>query len=193
MATRITTRARECIVRAPADHRQFVANLHHRRPDVVEELNLDHRLQPARGHARGAAHDRGLGQRRIEDAVRAKFVLQAEGELEDSAFAFHQLPLQVFFAAAIGYVFAEDHDALVALHFVAQRYVDQIGHGLGHRLLAIGGIGRRRPPAYRTPPTWDRDRANTHTAARSRARRARLPGPDRPQSAVLLRLSFPAR
>ena len=32
-------------------------NLHHRRPDVIEELNFHHRLHPARGHAGGAAHD----------------------------------------------------------------------------------------------------------------------------------------
>src|SRR5580658_10835191 len=103
-------RAREGIVLAPTYHRQLVANLHHRRPDVIEELNLHDGLQPACGHAGGAAHDRGLGQRRIEDAVRAKLVLQAERQFEDSAFAFDQLALQILFAAAIGHVFAEDYD-----------------------------------------------------------------------------------
>jgi hypothetical protein len=34
--------------------------------------------------------------------------LQAGGELEDSALAFDQLLLDVFFAAAVGDVFAED-------------------------------------------------------------------------------------
>ena len=70
----------------------------------------------------------------------AKLVLQPKRQLENSALAFHQLALQVFFAAAIGHVFAEDHDALVALHLVAQGHVDQIGHGLRRGLLAVGGI-----------------------------------------------------
>jgi hypothetical protein len=49
----------------------------HRRPDVVEELNLDHRLHAARGHADGAADDVGLGQRRIEDALGAELAFAA--------------------------------------------------------------------------------------------------------------------
>ena len=53
---------RERIVRPPAHHRQLVAQLHHRRPDVVEELDLDHRLQPAHGHADRAPDDAGLGK-----------------------------------------------------------------------------------------------------------------------------------
>src|ERR1700687_4899845 len=86
-------RAGESVVGAPADHAELVANLHHRRPDVVEELNLDDRLQAAGGHAGGAPHNGGLRERRIEYAVIAELTLQAEGELEDSAFAFHQLAL----------------------------------------------------------------------------------------------------
>src|ERR1039458_4673415 len=37
--------AGESVVRAPADDAELVANLHHRGPDVVEELNLDDWLQ----------------------------------------------------------------------------------------------------------------------------------------------------
>ena len=68
----------------------------------------------------GAPNDVGFGERRVEDAVVAEFALQAEGELEDAAFPFHLLLLEILFAAAIGNVFAEDDDAFVALHFVAQ-------------------------------------------------------------------------
>src|SRR5271166_6034731 len=78
---------RECIIRAPANYGKLVANLHHRRPDVVEEPDLDDGLEPARGHSSGTADDRSLCQRRIENPVVAKFALQAEGQLEDSAFA----------------------------------------------------------------------------------------------------------
>ena len=65
-------RALEGAVRAPADQRQLVADLHVRRPDVVEELDLDHRLEAARGHPDGAADDVGLGERRVEDAVASR-------------------------------------------------------------------------------------------------------------------------
>ena len=65
-------RARERVVRAIPQHRQLVADLHHRRPDVVEELDLDDRLEAARRHADGAADDVGFGERRVEDASRCR-------------------------------------------------------------------------------------------------------------------------
>ena len=68
---------------------ELVADLHHRRPDVVEELNLDHRLELARRHPDGAADDAGFGERRVEDAVVAERALQTVRELEDAALAGH--------------------------------------------------------------------------------------------------------
>ena len=135
------------IVRAPADQRQFVAQLHHGRPDVIEELNLDHRLQPARSHAGGAAHDVGLRNRRVKHPVRAEFDLQPGRELEDAALALDHFLLEIFLAAAVGDIFAENDDALVAPHLVAQGGIDQVGHGFGvDRLLAVRrrslGLGR---------------------------------------------------
>ena len=70
----------------------------------------------------GAADDVGFGQRRIEDAVGAELALQSRGEFEDAALAFDLLLLDVLFAAAVGDVFAEDDDALVAPHLVAQAW-----------------------------------------------------------------------
>src|ERR1700730_17470112 len=93
---------REAVVGAPADHAEFVANLHHRGPDVVEELDFDDWLEAAGRHARRAPYTRCLGERSVEHAIVAELALQAEGELKDSAFAFDQLALQVFFAAAVG-------------------------------------------------------------------------------------------
>jgi hypothetical protein len=69
-------RARPRVARPVAHHRHLVADLHHRRPDVVEELNLDHRLQLARRHPDRAADDVGFGERRVEDAVVAVEPLQ---------------------------------------------------------------------------------------------------------------------
>jgi hypothetical protein len=43
-------------------HRHLVFELHHRLPDVVEELDLDDRLA-ARRHADGAPDDVGFGER----------------------------------------------------------------------------------------------------------------------------------
>src|SRR6266852_3246599 len=70
---------------APAHHGELVADLHHGRPDVVEELNFRDGLQAARGHADGAADDAGFRQRRIENAGAAEAALQAGGSLEDAA------------------------------------------------------------------------------------------------------------
>ena len=82
---------------------------------------------PRSGVTDGAAHDVGLGQRRVEDALRAELGLQPGGELEDAALA---LDLgQRLFAAGVGHVLAEDDDARVAAHLVVQAGVDQVGHG----------------------------------------------------------------
>ena len=101
----------------------------HGGPDVIEELNLDDRLETAGRHAEGAADDVGFGQRRVEDAVGAELALQAGGEFEDAALAFDLLVFQILLAGAVGDIFAEDDDALVAPHFVVQAGVDEVGHG----------------------------------------------------------------
>ena len=92
-------------------------------------MNLDHRLQPARSHAGGTAHDVGFRNRRVEHPVGAEFGLQPGGQLEDSALALDHFLLEIFFAAAVGDVFAENDDALVAPHLVAQRGIDHVRHG----------------------------------------------------------------
>ena len=126
-------RAREGVVRAVPQHRHLVADLHHRRPDVVEELNLDDRLEPTRRQAYGATDDVGLGERGVVDAVVAELALQAVGHLEDATLAGHQR-LRLRFTA-IGDVLAEDQDARVARHLVSERAVDGRHHRIG---LAVG-------------------------------------------------------
>src|SRR5258708_295328 len=51
----------ETTIGAPAQDAQLVANLHHGRPDVIEELDFGDRLGSARGHADGPADDAGFG------------------------------------------------------------------------------------------------------------------------------------
>ena len=124
--------AGEAAVGAPAQGGQFVANLHHGRPDVIEELNLGHRLQPARGHADGAAHDGGFGQRRVEAALaRRTRVCSPAVTLKTPPLPFTSR--EVFLAAAIGHVLAEHQDVGIAPHLLAQRGVEQVDHGLGRR------------------------------------------------------------
>ncbi len=77
-------------VGAPAHQAQFVAQLMHRRPDVIEELDLDYGFKPPDRHAQSAADNISLRQARVVDAVRTEFLLQAGGQLEDAAFPFHQ-------------------------------------------------------------------------------------------------------
>ena len=116
----------EPVVRAPAQRRELVANLHHRGPDVIEKLDLDHRLHPARGHADRAPDDGGFGQRRVEAARGAEHDLQSLRRLEHAALAFDLL--ETGFAAAIGDVLAEHDDALVAAHLFMQREIDGVDH-----------------------------------------------------------------
>ena len=56
---------------------------------------------------------------------------------------FDQFLLEVLLAAAVSHIFAENHNAFVAAHLVAQRGGDQIGHGFGRRLFAVGSCGLR--------------------------------------------------
>ena len=123
---------------------QFIPDLHHRRPDVVEKLNFHHRLQPARGHADRAAHDAGLRQRGVIAARAAKLPLQAMGDFEDPALAFHLG--QIAFMAAVGNVLTENHDARIASHLILQADIDEIHHRLGlavklRRMIKVFGSG----------------------------------------------------
>src|SRR5262249_23494739 len=64
-------RARPMIPRAIPHHGHFVSELHHCRPDVIEELHFDHRLQATGGHADAPADDAGFGDGGVEDAILA--------------------------------------------------------------------------------------------------------------------------
>ena len=118
----------ELSVGAPAHDAEFIADLHHGGPDVVEELNFGDGLHAARGHADGAADNAGFREGRVEDAVRTVFTLQARSGFENAALPFYVA--QIFLAAGVGDVFAEDGDAFVASHFVVQCGSDHFDHGL---------------------------------------------------------------
>src|SRR5581483_3510361 len=112
-------RTGERAVRTPSQRRHLVADLHHRRPDVIEKLHLGHWLQSARGHTDGAARDRGLRQRRFEHTTRSELRLQPVRHLELASRACDLR--QVLRAAAISHILPEHYDAWVAPHLFAQR------------------------------------------------------------------------
>src|SRR5579859_1151657 len=119
-------------VRTPTHDAQLVANLHHRGPDVVEELNFGDGLEPPRGHADGTADYGGLRQGRVENTVVAVLALQAGGGFENAALALDLL--QIDFAAGVGDVLAENGNALIPGHFVGERCRDHFDHGLGRAM-----------------------------------------------------------
>src|SRR4051812_7814605 len=109
---------REISIGAPAHNRKLVAQLHHCRPDVIEELDFSHGLQPAYCHADRAACDAGFGNWRIKNSVGSEIALQSRGQLKDTALSLDHLLPQILFTAAIGNIFTKNHDALITLHFV---------------------------------------------------------------------------
>ena len=135
-------RALVAAVRAPADERELVADLHEGRPDVVDELHLGHRLQPARRDPDRAPDDVGFGERRVVDAVRAVAPLQVVRDLEDAALALHLAEARL--ARAVRDVLAEHHDARVARHLVVEAGVQQVDHRARVALrLRLAGERRR--------------------------------------------------
>ena len=122
-------RARPVVARAIAQHRHLVAQLHHRRPDVVEELDLDHRLQAARrpcptarpmmlASASGELNTRSMPNARCSPCVTLK-----TPPLPGTSPARSR--------GCVRHVLAEHDDARVARHLVLQRAVDGRHHRLG--------------------------------------------------------------
>src|SRR6185437_5299304 len=124
----------------------FIAELHHRRPDVIEKLDFDDGFEPASCHTYRTSNDVGLSQWGVEHAVGAELTLQTRSQLEHTTLSLDQFLGKILFAAAVGDVFSEDDDPLVTPHLVFQTRVDQIGHRFrGWSLLgfAIGGSNYR--------------------------------------------------
>src|SRR6266542_1785617 len=111
-------RAGEAVVGPPAKRDELVANLHHRRPDIIKKLDLHHRLQPPRRHTHGSAHDAGLGKLRVVAAGTAELALKPVRRFEHPTFALY--PGQLVFVTAVGHVLTKHNHARIATHFIAQ-------------------------------------------------------------------------
>jgi fatty-acid desaturase len=81
----------------------------------------DHHL-----HSDRATDDVCFCERRVKNTRRAEISLQIRSYFKNAAFAFDLF--EIFFARYVRHVFAENHDARIALHFFVQTAVDQINH-----------------------------------------------------------------
>src|SRR5260370_33347737 len=71
----------EFAVGAPAHDAEFIADLHHRGPDVVEELNFGDGLHASGGHAVCPADNTGFRDGRGENSVGAVLALEVPVEI----------------------------------------------------------------------------------------------------------------
>ena len=92
--------------------------------DEVGELHLGDGPQPHDRRAGRAAHDRRLGERRVDHAPRAELLLEAQRHLER--------------AAVHADVLADHEDALVAAHLLAEPVADRLKVGLLRHYLWCG-------------------------------------------------------
>src|SRR5262249_16878722 len=99
---------------------------HHRRPDVIEKLDLDYGLHASRRHADRSSDNTGFSERGVEAALRTEGDLQSLRRLEYTTFALHLA--EIGFPARVRDILTEDHDSLVAAHLFVQREVDRIDH-----------------------------------------------------------------
>ena len=137
-------RAGELAGRTPAGGRHLAAQLLHRRPDVVEELDLGRRVQAAHRLADGAPDDVRLGERRVVAARLAELALEAVRRAEDAALALH---VGEHDFPGIGDVLAEHPDALVGRHLLVQRALDRFAErhrfAVGARVPLGADVGER--------------------------------------------------
>src|SRR5436190_2789023 len=82
-------RAGKPVIRSPADIRQFVSNLHHGRPDVIEELDFRYGLQASRCHTRSAPDNGSFSDGSVEAALCPELDLDSGSCFEYSALALY--------------------------------------------------------------------------------------------------------
>ena len=94
------------------DLRRLVDHLiHHQRQEVAEH-DVDDRAHAGHRRTDGQAGKPGLGDRRVDHALRAELLHQPLHHLEGGA--------------RFGDVLAEQHDARIAAHFFGQRLADRL-------------------------------------------------------------------
>ena len=100
--------------------RNLADDLIERRVHEAIELDLDDGAEPAEREPDGGPHDAGLGQRRVDDALRTELVEEPVRDAEH--------------AAELADVLAHHEHAVVVGHRAPQTLVDGLRHGeLRHR------------------------------------------------------------
>ena len=89
--------------------RRVIHELIHGQGDEVDKHDFNHRPEPRRCRADGETHDGAFADRRVDDAIGAKFLGQSFGDAE---------------GAAKGDVFAEDVNGQIATHFFGESGAD---------------------------------------------------------------------
>ena len=113
-------RAGEVAIGPVADARRLGDQLVERRVDEVGELDLGDGEQAVHRHPDRHPDDRGLGERRVDDACLAELLEETGRRAED--------------AATRADVLAQHQHAIVGLHGVPERVVDRLHDVLlGHR------------------------------------------------------------
>src|SRR5437588_9478134 len=90
--------------------------------EEIAEHQFGDRSEAGDRGAGGGAHDRGFGDRRVDDARLAKFADEALGDAEDAAIGV-ALTLR---RGATRDILADDDDARVAAHLLAERFVQRL-------------------------------------------------------------------
>ena len=89
--------------------------------DEVGELDLRHRKEPSQRHADRDAHDAGLGERGVDDPIRAEFVQPAGADPEHPT--------------TVGDILTQQDHAVVGCHLVVQGITDRRDDVLLYRLI----------------------------------------------------------
>ena len=150
--------------------RRLVDELVHRAQREIDDAHFDDRAQARERHAHGGAHDRRLGDRRVDHALGAELLLQPAVLRED---------------AAASEVLAQRHHVRIGAHRLGERGGGRL-RIVHHRhwpapvfwtsVYAVAGSGERRGGgqrhARRRSRPWPRRRSRRCRPRRRRARRA---------------------
>src|SRR5262249_31570949 len=133
----------------------LVINLVEADAEEVAEHQLGHGPEAGHGRPGGGAHDGRFGDRRVDHAGLAELAAQTLGDAQHAATGRHAGRD----AGAARDVLADDHDALIALHFLAQGFVQRLAYRFRwHRALLSRRCRRRgaAPLIWAGAPPWRR-------------------------------------
>ena len=127
---------------SPSGRRRLGTDLHHRRPDVIEELNLGTGPKSSNRLTDPPANDVRLGQGSVVAPSDPELPLEPVGSAEDAALSFHDGDDVL---TGVSDVLAENADPLVRGHLLVQRALDRLAERNDFRIIGRVVGGRARP------------------------------------------------